>query len=228
MPSRPWETLYWILTYMVLSTAFIFYIDLITPLGFAAWILYFIPLFLSLYTGWKNAPFFAAGIFIVLIAIAFFLSPRDISILFALLDRVFFSLMLLVTAVFIRNYARTIENLRISEERYRYLTVWSPETIVVYGEEKILCVNPSGLNLFFADNARELIGKDILEFVDPGDRGVVSDRIGQAVLGAQTTIDRVRMHRLDGSDFLAELSLGKVPWDGRPAVQIILHDIANR
>jgi PAS domain S-box-containing protein len=228
MPSRQWEKLYWIITYMVLSTIFIFYIDLITPLGFAAWILYFIPLFLSLYTGWKNAPFFSAGIFIMLIAVAFFISPRDISILFALFDRIFFSLMLIVTAVFIRNYTGAMEDLRISEERYRYLTVWSPETIVVYGEEKILCVNPAGLHLFFADSARELVGKNILDLVEPEDREIVGERIRQAGLGAQMTIDRVRMHRLDGSDFLAELSLGKVPWDGSPAVQIILHDIANR
>ncbi len=228
MPPSRGENLNWILLYIIVSTAFIFYIDLITPLGFAAWILYFIPMFLSLYIWWKHAPFLVAGILIILIAIAFFISPRDISLLFALFDRIVFSLMLIVTAIFIRNYKGTIEDLMISESRYRQLTMWSPETIIVYREKAILCVNPAGLSQFFADSARELVGKDLLDLVDQEDRGVVRERIGQAIVGAQMTIDRIRMHRVDGSAFLAELSLGKVLWEGRPAVQIILHDIANR
>ncbi len=224
MPILRGENL-WIITYMVLSTAFIFYLDIITPLGFAAWILYFIPLFLSIYTRWRHAPFLSAGIFILLIAVGFFISPRDISLLFALFDRIFFSLMLIVTAVFLRNYVGIMEDLRLSEDRYRQLTLWSPETIVVCRDEKILCINPAGLLLFGADRASDLIGKDILDRATPEAREILREEIARALLGAESTLDRVGMQRLDGNGFPAELSFGKVMWDGVPAVQIILHEI---
>ncbi len=38
-----------IVTYIILATAFIFVIDIITPLGVVIWILYLIPLFLTVY-----------------------------------------------------------------------------------------------------------------------------------------------------------------------------------
>ena len=42
-----------IVVYIVIATAFIFIIDIITPLGVMAWILYLIPLFLTVYLSWK-------------------------------------------------------------------------------------------------------------------------------------------------------------------------------
>ena len=86
---------------ILISAAIIFYVDIITPLGFAVWILYFFPLFLTIYIKWEYAPFCAAGAFIILTFIGLFLSPRDTSMIFALLNCVFFSLMLIVAAYFI-------------------------------------------------------------------------------------------------------------------------------
>ena len=91
-----------ILMYIVISMAIVFYIDTVTPIGLAAWILYFIPLFLTIYMSWKYAPFLAAGACILLTFIGFFLSPLGSTpIMFELLNRVFFSLMLLIAAYLI-------------------------------------------------------------------------------------------------------------------------------
>ena len=63
-----------VITYILISALLIFYLDIITPLGLVVWVLYFIPLFLTLFIKWKYASYVGAGIFIILIAISFFLS----------------------------------------------------------------------------------------------------------------------------------------------------------
>jgi hypothetical protein len=120
-----------IITCIIISTAIIFYIDIITPLGLVVWILYLIPLFLTIYIVWEYAPFIAAISFILLISVSYFISPRDTSAIFAIFNRVFFSLMLIITSFFIWSYKKKVENLWSSEERYRYLAEWSPDAIMV-------------------------------------------------------------------------------------------------
>ena len=212
-----------ILLYIVFSTAIIFYIDIITPLGFVTGILYFIPLFLTVYLSWRYAPFLSTGAFILLIFTGFLLSPRDvsgISLLFALLNRVFLSLLLLVSAFFIRGYTRNLEELRTSEERYRFLTEYSPDAVIVYSKGRILFTNPAGIRLFGADTKEGLLGKDIVDQIDPGDRNIFVERVGQAVLGANMFLDRVRMTRFHGDPVQVQAALGRVVWDGQPAVQV--------
>jgi len=63
--------------YIVISSAIIFFLDTVTPIGLAIWILYLFPLFLTVYISWKYAPFLAAGAFIILSFIDFFLSPSN-------------------------------------------------------------------------------------------------------------------------------------------------------
>jgi hypothetical protein len=101
LPVRRGKNNLEILMYIVLSSAVIFYIDTVTPIGLAIWILYFVPLFLTIYIGWKYAPFLAAGVFIVLTFISLFLSPEDTPLMYGLVNRGFFALVLVVAAFFI-------------------------------------------------------------------------------------------------------------------------------
>jgi len=87
--------------YIVISAAIIFYIDSVTALGLAVWILYFIPLLLTMYLSWKYAPFLAAGAFILLTFISYFLAPEDVPMEIELLNRGFFSVVMVVAAFFI-------------------------------------------------------------------------------------------------------------------------------
>ena len=95
-----------IIAYIALATIFIFVIDIITPLGVMIWILYLIPLFLTVYLSWKYAPLVITGVFILLMAASLFLSPRDISIELALPDRAFFALILVIASLFIEDTYR--------------------------------------------------------------------------------------------------------------------------
>ena len=73
-----------IVAYVAITTALIFVVDIITPLGIVVWILYLIPLFLTVYLSWKYAPLVMTGIFILLMVASLFLSPRDVSIEYAI------------------------------------------------------------------------------------------------------------------------------------------------
>jgi len=217
-----------VLTYILISALLIFYLDIITPLGLVVWVLYFIPLFLTLFLIWKYSSYLGAGIFIILIAISFFLSPRDMSELFALVNRVFFAVLLIVTAFFIAQFKQNVENLRISEERYRYLTEWSPVAILVQGGGKILYVNPTGIRLFAGNKDEDLLGKDLVQMISPDSRDSMQQRMVQALLGANMQIPETGLVRLDGRDIRAEAWLREIIWDGRPAVQIIFRAITNK
>ncbi len=127
-----------IVVYITLATALIFFLDIITPLGVMAWILYLIPLFLTVYLSWKYAPLFMTGVFNILMAISLFLSPRDMSIEYALLDRVFFALILIIASFFIKDYVSNVEGLALNEERYRNLIECLPEGVIVYQQGAIV------------------------------------------------------------------------------------------
>jgi len=214
-----------IVAYIIVFLLVIFYIDAGTPLGLMVWILYFIPLFLTLYIRWKFAPFVTTGIIMILIAATYFISPRDMSAFFALMNRIFFSLMLLAVATFIWIYNRNMEDLWIAEERYRFMTECSSDSIIVYKKGKILYVNRSSQRLFGAKTEKDLIGKDIIGLFDPAEQQGIRDKINQSLMGVRTVLDKVRIVRLDGVSVSVHVSFGKVIWDGEAALLTSIHEI---
>jgi PAS domain S-box-containing protein len=216
-----------VLVYIIALTAIIFYVDAITPLGLTVWILYFIPLILTLYLSWRYAPFFAAGIFLILLGITFFLSPRDTSLLFALVNRVFFLLVLLITAVFIWNHKKSEEIFQKNEERFRCLAESSSDAMVVHIDGKVVYVNRSALVFFGADSREDLVGKDLALLVDPSDLDMVRKIIEDAIQGTPTPVRIVRMIGPGGSGIQVEMLDEKVMWDRTPAVMTIIRDISD-
>ena len=210
---------------LILASAFIiFYIDIITPLGLTVWILYFVPLFLTLYWEWRYGPFVVTAMAIILIAASFFLSSQDVSIVFALLNRVFFSLMLIVSSLLIWNHKQYEENLISGEERYRNLVEWLPDAIVVYLEGSILYVNPASLYFFGADQRENLVGRDLLDLIESDHQEEIQKKIGQAALGARMLVPDVPVIRRNGRQIRADFSLGDVYWDGKHAVLIVARE----
>jgi PAS domain S-box-containing protein len=213
-----------IVVYITLATALIFFIDVVTPLGVMIWILYLIPLFLTVYLSWKYAPLVMTGVFILLMSASLFLSPRDISIEYALLNRAFFALILVIASIFIEEYISNVEGLTLSEERYRHLIEWSPEGIIVYLQGKILYVNPAGIRFLGADRGENPMGRDIIDTIDPEWQPIFRERVAQVALGARMNIDNVRLIRQDGSHMAVGMSLAPVFWDKGTAVQILMRN----
>jgi PAS domain S-box-containing protein len=227
-PLRRESTELRVIAFIIALTAIILYVDIITPLGFSAWILYLIPLFLTLYVRWKYAPFAASAVFIGLITTSFFLSPPDIPVIFALSNRLFFSMALIVTSFFIWNYNRAIDQLRKHEKRYRDLAESSPDTIIVHRAGTIVYTNPAGLRMFGADKCNDILKKDLTDLVDPGERENFKETTRQVMEGARIPIHEVMMARLDGTRFRVVVLNEKILWDGLPAAEVILRDITDR
>jgi PAS domain S-box-containing protein len=211
-----------IVSYIILATALIFVIDVITPLGVVVWILYLIPLFLTVYLSWKYAPVLMTGVFILLMAVSLFLSPRDLPLGYALIDRVFFALILIIVSSFIKDYVTNVEDIARSEERYRALVEWLPEGIVVYRENRIAYINPAGRRLLGTSKEENVEGQDITAMIEPATRALVRERLGQAAQGARSTMNNIRLDRSDGSAVTVDMILGTVFWDNGTAVQIVM------
>jgi len=73
---------------VALLTASIFVLDLLTPLGWADWLLYFIPLVLVLQSPRDRDPYSFAAAVTLLTAVGGYFSPRDIHPVMALMNRV--------------------------------------------------------------------------------------------------------------------------------------------
>ena len=206
---------------ILVSLMIIFILDINTPLGLSAWILYFIPLFLTLYLEMRNGPFYVTGIIIVLIGASYFLSPQDMSPLYAFLNRFFFSCMLVASASLIWNHKKSGENLKKSEKNYRILTEWSPDAVLVYRDGAVQYANRAFLHLFDADPAGTPVGRDILDMIQPERREIVRERIRQASLGAQGEVSDVHLIRPDGRDVRLDMVLREVCWDSSLSVLIL-------
>jgi PAS domain S-box-containing protein len=135
--------------------------------------------------------------------------------------------MLIVTAILIARYNQSIEELHTSEKRYRYLTDWSLDAIIVQQEGKIVYINPAGQHLFWASNDEELLGKNIVNLISSDERESIQQKLDQALLGAKMPIPRTNLIRLDGSKIFVDGRMGEIIWDGKSAVQIILRATKN-
>lgn len=217
----PEENLTQIISLIVIAIVLIFYSDITTPLGLMTWILYFIPLFLTLYIRWEFGPFLVAGIAIILTGISFFISPRDMSEFYALINRGFFSILLVISAILIWRNKRREELLQISEERYQSMIESSPEAVIILKENVIQYINPAGFELFESKN-RVAVGNDWLPLFDPESRDLITSSIIKATEGAKIELSDIGIGPKNGRDHIVDLWIGEILWDGKYAVMVII------
>ena len=131
------------------------------------------------------------------------------------------------TLRFIDERKKAEEVLRSSEESHRRLVEESPIAMCVYaGDGKILFANPEAARLFKAERAEDLRGKDALDFLLPGNIGIVKERIRKAVEEGIKSEPRVtQLVRLDG--WLIDVEVTGIPlgFQGQKAVLGIFKEI---
>jgi PAS domain-containing protein len=215
------EDLIQIVSLIIIAIALIFYSDITTPLGLMTWILYFIPLFLTLYIRWQYSPFVVAGMSIFLICISFFISPRDMSEFYALVNRGFFSVLLVVSAVLIWRNKRREVLLQISEERYQSMIESSPEAVIILIGKVIQYINSAGLDLF-EPNKRVAAGSDWSQLFDPEALDLITSSITKAIEGARIELSDIGIGLKDARYHRGDLWIGEILWDGEHAVMMII------
>ena len=215
------EDLIQIVSLIIIAITLIFYSDITTPLGLMTWILYFIPLFFTLYIRWQYSPFAVAGTSILLICISFFISPRDMSEFYALVNRIFFSVLLVISAILIWRNKRTELLLQISEERYQSMIESSPDAVIILIGKAIQYINPAGLDLFELNKGVATKG-DWFYLFDPEALDLLTSSITKAAEGAKIELSDIGI-RPKGARYLrGDLWIGEIPWNGEHAVMMII------
>ncbi len=124
---------------------------------------------------------------------------------------------------------QTEQALRENKERYRRLVELSPETIAIHSEGKFVFINHTGAKLLGAANPKEIIGKPILDFVQPNYQEIVQARIRQVQeKGTHAEIIEQKLVRLDGQIIDVEVTGIPVTYQGKPATQSVIIDISDR
>jgi PAS domain S-box-containing protein len=119
------------------------------------------------------------------------------------------------------------EELQESEERYRTLVEISPDPVIIHQQGKIIFMNPAAVKLLGASHNDEIIGKKVLDFIQPDFREEVWKNIQKDLDGEETPSVELQMLRLDGTTILVEGKGVKTDIDGKPAIQVALKDITK-
>ena len=119
--------------------------------------------------------------------------------------------------------------LQESEERYRTLVDLSPDAIVVHQDAKLVFINKVGLKMVGAKKPEQVLGMPILDLMHPDYREKVIERAKKMVIDKKpvpTAEEKIK--RLDGTYIDAEFIGSPVTYNGRPAAQLVVHDITRR
>ncbi|GAB4439177.1 MAG: hypothetical protein OHK0011_21830 [Turneriella sp.] len=121
------------------------------------------------------------------------------------------------------------EKLRQSEARYRQLVESSADAIIVHQSGFIVYANEAALRLVGAQEERELIGRNALDFVAPEYRAMVIERMKAVnVPGGRAPLLEEKFLRLDGTTVDVEVSATGTLYNGAYATMVVARDITDR
>jgi PAS domain S-box-containing protein len=132
------------------------------------------------------------------------------------------------TALDITGHKRAEAALRESEERYRKLVEILPDAVIVHHNEKIIYANPAARKLTGASHQEEIVGRPVLDFINPRFHEVVISNIRKDLGGEVSPLTELQMIRLDGTSVTVEGRGVRTLIDGKPAVLVAMRDISER
>jgi PAS domain S-box-containing protein/putative nucleotidyltransferase with HDIG domain len=123
------------------------------------------------------------------------------------------------------------QELIASEERYRFLTEFSPDGIVLYFGEKITYANQTAVELLGASSREELIGLPPNIFVNPEEQEKLDNRTALLYQGKPAESEIFKIKRLDGKSTSIEIKsapIGLYNEKGEPAFLTVFRDVTDR
>jgi len=129
-------------------------------------------------------------------------------------------------AVNVTDQKRQEEATRQSEERWRRLVESHMDPIMISIGGEIRYINPSGAELF-GGRPHDLIGRELMEFVEPSFRNEVKARAERVYSGHSTEPFEHRVRRLDGNVRVVVAQSVAVQYDGEPAAQTVIRDVTE-
>ena len=115
-----------------------------------------------------------------------------------------------------------------SDARYRTLVESLPLGMGIHQKGKLVYVNEYAVSLLEAENADELLGRSVLDFVHPEEKQVVKERMTKVMMGHSIVGAKERFVTLRGKEIIVETSAHPFTFLGEPAVQLIVRDITEQ
>ncbi|WP_280494448.1 diguanylate cyclase domain-containing protein [Nocardia asiatica] len=110
--------------------------------------------------------------------------------------------------------------------RYRSLVEHTPDGICVHERGQVVYVNPATVRLLAAENAEEIVGRPLTDFVHPASVPAMLDRIATlTTAGAASIPAEMTLLRVDGGTVPVETVSVLTAWHDRLAYQVVIHDL---
>ena len=121
------------------------------------------------------------------------------------------------------------EAIRESEERFRLLAELSPNAISIVRDGRIVFINKTGIQLYGAEKAEDILGRESLDFIHPEYRELVRAK-QQLVLdeNRSSVFKEEKLIRLDGQVVTVDAAAAPFLYQGKPAIQVVARDITER
>lgn len=135
---------------------------------------------------------------------------------------------ILVSAV-VRRDALQAE--RTAAEHYRSIIAAAPDAIMVAGDDgSIVFVSPKALTMFGYEEAGEVVGRKVSEWLDPQDHDRAHAKIMAVMTGQNTELAEFCLVRKDGTRFVGEVSASCIlDTDGVPSgFMVFIRDVSSR
>ncbi len=118
---------------------------------------------------------------------------------------------------------------QLSERGFREVIEYAPDGIAIHRDEKFLYVNSAFIDKFGVDDADELLGTYVFNFVHPDEHSDLKARVRRMLAtGEQVPMRETVLLRADGSEWVADLTGRMVIFDGAPAIASIARDITEK
>jgi PAS domain S-box-containing protein len=123
--------------------------------------------------------------------------------------------------------ARLSGDLAESEAKYRNLVELSPDAILIHRDGAIVFANPAAADLVGAASPGDLVGRSLVELVNPRAREDVERKIDADLRGEESPLTTIELLRPDGTTVTVQGRGARIPLGGRPAVQLVLRDVTE-
>ncbi|HET9869129.1 MAG TPA: ATP-binding protein, partial [bacterium] len=124
---------------------------------------------------------------------------------------------------------KAVQAFRDSQESYRRLVEFFPETVLVHSEGKLLYINPPGLKMFGASDPAEILGRSVYDFVATPFLETARIRVESIYLNKLSTdpMDQVWL-KVDGTPIDVEIRGTFFNFMGKPSILSILRNVSER
>lgn len=124
---------------------------------------------------------------------------------------------------------RAMKALVESEDRYHSVADLSLDALIVHLNGHIVFVNNRAVAITRATTDQDLIGRPVTDFVPETSLQQVQEQFDQVQNSQQMSERReIRLKRIDGTPFEAEVGSAPIIHDGQPAVLTLMRDITTR